>query len=166
MVEFQKTKSVQPRQGNETQKTAGTREVTQRDEKKVGREIAEKKSNIFKLWSLSSPPLSIFLMPIRMKVRPLTWGSFTRYWEQVIFTCIISNNINENSFQVLFFIVCVLVEIFANVSGISLIILFWRTDFLFTHAIYIVGCKVGGKRAINHIKQVLSNNININENPF
>ena len=67
-----------------------------------------------------------------------------------------SNNINENSFQVLFFIVCVLVEIFANVSGISLIILFWRTDFLFTHAIYIVGCKVGRKRTINHIKQVLS----------
>ena len=52
MVEFQKTKSVQPRQGNETQKTAGTREVTQRDEKKVGREILEifeHKSNISKL---------------------------------------------------------------------------------------------------------------------
>ena len=68
----------------------------------------------------------------------------------------LSNNINENSFQVLFFIVCVLVEIFANVSGISLIYLLWRTDFLFTHAIYIVGCKVGRKRTINHIKQVLS----------
>ena len=73
----------------------------------------------------------------------------------------LSLNNNENSFQVLFFIVCVLVEIFANVSGISLIILFWRTDFLFTHAIYIVGCKVGGERTINHIKQVLSNKVHM-----
>ena len=63
---------------------------------------------------------------------------------------------NENSFQVLFFIVCVLVEIFANFSGISLIYLLWRTDFLFTHGIYIVGCKVGRRRTTNHIKQVIS----------
>ena len=49
MVNFKKTKTVQPRQGNEAQMTAGTRKVTQRDEKKVGREIFERKSNVSKL---------------------------------------------------------------------------------------------------------------------
>ena len=42
-------------------------------------------------------------------------------------------------------------EIFGNVSGASLIYLLWRTDFLFTHGKYIVGCKVGS----GHIKQDL-----------
>ena len=50
---------------------------------------------------------------------------------------------NCENIQVLFFIVSVMVEIFANVSGTSLIYLLWRTDFLFTHGILIVGCKVG-----------------------
>ena len=49
----------------------------------------------------------------------------------------------ENSFQGLFFIAAVLSEIFANVSGMSLIYLLWTTDFIFPYGIYIVGCKVG-----------------------
>ena len=49
MVNFKKTKSVQPRQGNKAKKTRGTREVTQRDKKKVGMEIFEKNSNILKI---------------------------------------------------------------------------------------------------------------------
>ena len=44
MVNFKKTKSVQPRKGNAAQKTPRTREVTQRDKKKVGMEIFEKNS--------------------------------------------------------------------------------------------------------------------------
>ena len=43
MVNFKKTKSVQPRQGNKAKKT------TKRDKKKVGMEIFEKNSNIFKI---------------------------------------------------------------------------------------------------------------------
>ena len=43
----------------------------------------------------------------------------------------------------LFFTVCVISEIFSNISGTSLIYLFWETDFLFSHGIYIVICKVG-----------------------
>ena len=48
----------------------------------------------------------------------------------------------ENSFLVLFFIVSVMVEIFANFSGTSLIYLLWSTGFLLTHGIYLVGVKV------------------------
>ena len=84
-------------------------------------------------------------MTARMEVRP---GLDMGFLHQILGTGDIylwlSVNNNENSFQVLFFIVCVLVEIFANFSGISLIYLLWRTDFLLTHGIYIIGCKVGG----------------------
>ena len=49
----------------------------------------------------------------------------------------------KSFFQGLFFIVCVMSELFANVSGMSLIYLLWRIDFLFTHGTFIVVCKVG-----------------------
>ena len=49
---------------------------------------------------------------------------------------------NYETFKGLFFAVAVMSEIFANVSGTSLIYLLWETDFLFSHGIYILGCKV------------------------
>ena len=49
MVNFKKTKSVQPRQGNKAKKTPRTMAVTKRDKKKVGMEIFEKNSNILKI---------------------------------------------------------------------------------------------------------------------
>ena len=63
--------------------------------------------------------------------------------------------IYENSFQGVFFIVCVASEIFSNISGISLIVLLWKTEFLLPHGIYIVGCKVGIEQHIKKFTQIL-----------
>ena len=130
----------------------GTREVTQSYENKVGMEIFVNNSNILNCDLYQDHHFGYSWWQSGWKhlwygVPPPVIGN---RWDLPM---AFKNNLAK-FFQGLFFIVSVMSEIFANISGASLIYLLWKTDFILTHGIYIIGCKVGS--TIQQIKPVLS----------